>query len=246
MAGYPSNFLKTVIIRADFTSPVPAINTSLPKNVTDMISKYFSIAEPRTFSGEITFTPTGIDKNEKTGTDWFFFGKQREKELAITINAMFIKLKIYKSYEDLKEQFQNISEMLFTAFPDIQIRRVGLRYVNHIELSGQNPFEWKIYINKNLLSIFNIEEDKKKIIRALSTIETTHNDSFRLRFNYGMHNPDYPAIIKKKVFLLDFDAFSEGFFNKDEMIRNIDIFHEEIERKFEFSITNNLRKKMEK
>lgn len=246
MPGYAKTFLKDVILRIDFVSPVPAINISLPKSVTTIISKYFPIAEPRNIQ-EISFgLPGEAEKKQGVEKDWVFHGKQREKLLSIVTNAMYIKMTVYTSFEDLKQQFVDIADVLFREFPDIQGRRLGLRYINQLNLRGEDPFNWKLYLNKNLLSMFNVQQDKKRIIRAISTMELNYEDDFRLRFTYGMHNPDYPATIKKKQFVLDYDAFSEGFLTKDDIIQNIDLFHAEIQNLFENSITDKLRDVMKK
>ena len=53
-----------------------------------------------------------------------------------------------------------------------------------------------------------------------------------------MHNPDFPAPIKKKIFILDYDAYCSGILTKDEIFKNLPIFHAEIQRLFESSITD--------
>jgi uncharacterized protein (TIGR04255 family) len=56
-----------------------------------------------------------------------------------------------------------------------------------------------------------------------------------------MHNPDYPSPIKKKSFILDYDAYIVGLLTKAEINRNLEILHDEIEKMFELSITEKLR-----
>ena len=66
---------------------------------------------------------------------------------------------------------------------------------------------------------------------------------YNLRFNFGIHNPDYPAIIKQKVFILDIDVYHNGIQNKEDIISNSKVFHDKIQEFFEFSITEEFRSK---
>ncbi len=98
-------------------------------------------------------------------------------------------------------------------------------------------------MNNKLLSIFNVADDKTKIARAFNNL-TLNYDNFKLRFQYGMWNSDFPATIRKKVFILDYDAYDESLWSKDEIIKFLPIFHDKIEQLFEMSIKQALRDKM--
>jgi uncharacterized protein (TIGR04255 family) len=65
-----------------------------------------------------------------------------------------------------------------------------------------------------------------------------------MRFQYGMHNPDYPAPIKKKIFILDYDAYCNGILTKNDIFKYLPIFHEEVQKLFENSISDKLRIRM--
>lgn len=59
-----------------------------------------------------------------------------------------------------------------------------------------------------------------------------------------MPNPDYPSIIRKKSFILDFDAYLSGEQEISKMPDQVNKYHEKIEQLFENSIKNDLREKM--
>ena len=128
---------------------------------------------------------------------------------------------------------------------DFSVKRFGLRFINQIELDKPNPFSWEEYINQDLLAAFNIAEDKTKISRIFSNIIQNYDGDMLLNFQYGMHNPDYPSRIKKKIFILDFDAFIQGVMEKDFVQAEFDSAHSRIETLFEMSITPRLRELME-
>jgi len=59
-----------------------------------------------------------------------------------------------------------------------------------------------------------------------------------------MHNPDFPAPIKKKIFILDYDAYYDGFVERTEVETRLTLFHDKIQDLFEWSIQPKLREIM--
>jgi uncharacterized protein (TIGR04255 family) len=66
-----------------------------------------------------------------------------------------------------------------------------------------------------------------------------------LNFQYGMHNPDFPSRIRRKLFILDLDASYQGLLSRDDIKSNIDTAHNRIEELFENVIREDLRRRME-
>jgi uncharacterized protein (TIGR04255 family) len=118
-----------------------------------------------------------------------------------------------------------------------------MRYINHVKIEEDDPFEWRKYLNNNLLCIFDVPQNKTEIRRALNILELNIDD-IMLKYQYGMHNPDYPAPIKQKIFVLDFDAYKSGILSLEELSDIIPKLHDNIESLFEKSITLSLREKM--
>jgi uncharacterized protein (TIGR04255 family) len=56
-----------------------------------------------------------------------------------------------------------------------------------------------------------------------------------------MHNPDYPAPLKQKTFVLDFDAYILNAQSQSDLMANLELMHERILAFFEKSITGKLR-----
>ena len=159
---------------------------------------------------------------------------------------MFVEFNIYTCFDDFVNHLSKILKSLFGVFNELQVERFGLRYINEIEINTddiKDPFNWGNYLHDDLLSIFNIPDEKTNITRAFHNLEIIYAD-FILRFQYGMHNPDFPAPIKKKQFILDYDAYMTGILDKEDILENLSVFHEEIEKLFEKSITDSLRVKM--
>lgn len=243
---YKRNFLNKVIVRIDFLNNISLLNKQIPKKIIKVIQSHFPIAEPReSILSELQIKSPNIEKLEsKKILDWNFYSKNREKHLHINLQNMFIVFFEYNSFGELKNHFIDIAEKLFDNFSnELQVKRLGLRYINSIEVSSKDPFNWGSYLNANLLSIFKITEDKKQIARAFNNLEINFGD-FLLRFQYGMHNPDFPAPIRKKIFILDFDAYNNILFEINEIKDALPIFHEKIVEYFEKSIKDGFRRRL--
>lgn len=246
---YKRTFLDQVISRLDFATELLGVEESLPSQVAEIAVKRFPIVEPKGFTaGKIKITKKGGVSGEDiaTGKVWYYHGKNREKTLCIGPGWMFVVYTKYESFEAFKSDFLEVVDTLFKCYgQDVVVKRFGLRYINKVHLDEGAPTNWDKYLDPNLLQIFKVAEDKTKICRAFHNLELNYND-MNLRFQYGMHNPDYPAPIRSKDFTLDFDAYYQGLQNKDEIENNIVRFHNEIKLFFEKFITEELREVMNK
>ena len=68
-------------------------------------------------------------------------------------------------------------------------------------------------------------------------------DDYRVNFNYGMFNSEFPAKISRKEFILDFDFYTE-YVEQETIIPLIKKFNKEAAIMFEKCIKDGLRKKM--
>jgi uncharacterized protein (TIGR04255 family) len=239
---YKRNFLTEVIARLDFVSPVAGITAELPKTLSDGLLTHFPIAEPKKmFSQTIQVLPTPVTSPPKEEfTQWNFFGMRREKRVVLTPSFLFVSFRTYETYEKLREEFLAILKPFFQEFPVAQPSRMGLRYINNLELPQENPLKWDKYINRRLLSLFSFTIREAEPARVFHNLEVAYPD-FNLRFQFGMHNPDYPAPIRQPVFVLDFDAYHKGLIAPPEVEGLLDKFHGAVQSLFEKSITAGLR-----
>jgi uncharacterized protein (TIGR04255 family) len=243
---YKRNFLTEVIVRVDFLNPLHETEKQLPKKIAQEAGRNFPIPDPKTsFAKEFQLSEIGVRETlSKQMKEWHFHGKNRDKTLAITPLFLFITYKNYTSFETLQTEFANIFSKLLEVTKEIQARRFGVRYINNIRIKERDPLDWEKYLNSNLLQTINFPKNKKTIARAFNVLELNYTE-FNLRFQFGLHNPDFPAPIKQKVFVLDFDAYYEGVQEYEEILRNLEKYHSEIQEMFEMSITDNLRQIMD-
>ena len=240
---YKENFLKEVIARIDFVSPIELLDEELPKEISKVALKTFPIMEPiDAITQELLLKDAKLSTREHRTKEWVFFGRGRNKQLTITPTSIFIVYKQYKKYENFRENFLSVVNALFARFPDVQPRRLGIRYVNQIETHG-DALDWKGYISDDLLYPLNYEVMDAKLSRVFSNYVLAF-DNFNLKFQFGMHNPDFPAPIRRKLFILDYDAYFEGLLEHQEIPSNMDLYHNKIQTIFENSIGDKLREEM--
>jgi len=241
---YGKNFLKEVIARVDLLNPLPGVEVSLPAPLTEHAISAFPIPEPReAVKREVQIGPQGVaSSSEERFKEWLFHGKERTKTLTIGRQVVLVQYKTYQTYEIVKAEFIGILDRVAEFFEGVQSSRVGLRYVNTIELAETNPTDWSAYIAPKPLSLFEFppEADRKALSRVFHNLELAF-DTFNLRYRLGMHNPDYPARIRQKVFVLDLDAYTQSAVGIREVGRLLDEFHATIQQYFEKSITDKLR-----
>ncbi len=238
---YKNTPLKRVIIKIDFLEKVEKLNEVLPKELIDVIKKSFPIIEPRdVVARELQISNENITQNNTNTKEWHFHTLERNASLVIKENSFAIQINNYISFQSIMEVILEIKNIFFTHFGGLMSRRIGLRYINEIKINEPNPLEWTEYINSNLLSIFNATPNPENISRAFHNLELKYDDVL-LKFQYGIHNPDYPAVIKKKVFILDLDASFSGILSQHEIDNYLTKQHQIIQNQFEYSITQSLR-----
>lgn len=242
---YKSHFLDQVIIRMDFPAPLNGLAKSLPHNIKTTAISLFPMPEPRKFiAKELQISKQSTKEEVKEGTEWTFHSNDRGKTLTITYDNLNIAYKKFESFSVLKNDFINILETIFVEYPGLQSSRLGLRYINEIKLPENNVFDWHEYLDDNLLTMIKVPKETNNIARAFNDLVLNY-EGIILRFRYGMFNPDFPALIRKKIFILDYDAYYQGPQDLEEIKRSVDTFHEKIEAFFESSIKDKLRELME-
>lgn len=254
MSRYKNHFLSNAIIRVDFVNEETGINTELSPDVKNVCNKYFPILEAKKIEVQeyqINESRAGqtIVTNKKTSFEWHFFGRNREKELTITATSVFVDVKEYTDYESFKSEFFEVLNTMVLSYPGIKINRLGLRYIDSIDLITDRTQKkdwqsyWNKYISASLLCGIGFADDDDALTRQMNKIEMNYGD-YMLRFQYGIHNSDYPAPNKKKMYILDTDVYSVGLMTIPEAMELLDVYHTKAKEWFEKSIKAALRTKM--
>jgi len=242
---YKNNFLKQVIARVDFAAPISALREGPPKRIITALKKQFPVPEQKIqILDHVHVTASEVQRSKQETLQWFYHSKERDKRVCVAADAMYVEYFKYNSFEDLKRDFLAVSDALFAEFSDLQVRRLGLRYINNIEFPDeQDPTDWNNYLDDPLLASFKLADNRSTISRSFHVLEFNYGDT-NMRFQYGMPNPDYPAPIRKKLFTLDHDAYCTLLLGRDELEKHLKDFHDRIKTSFEQVITNGLRDAM--
>jgi len=239
---YRTTFLAKVIVRMDYSYPITQLTKTLPNQLKTI--PQFPLSEPKDFIGTEFLISKGVIKEKATeGTTWFFHSIDRQNTVAIERDNFNISYKAFDSFDVLKQDSLHIAKVLFEVHKDFQGKRLGLRYINEIKLDENTVLDWSEYIDGKLLTQLEFPENPSLICRAFNDLELNCGD-FILKFQYGIRNPDFPARIQRKNFILDYDAYSLGLQNLEDIAQNLDKLNEAIHQVFEQSICDGLRRKM--
>jgi len=148
-----------------------------------------------------------------------------------------------------KEGFFRHFDLIWQAFRDVYgvtaLTRAGLRYVNQIRPGAGNPLSWKGLLQQPLIdSVIGVSGDLiSHLSKSVHELRFTF-DNHRLTVRFGLLNEDFPTPVAERAFLLDFDCYTSGLTEANALTDNLEIFHSEIERRFERCIDEKLRQLM--
>ena len=243
---YWKDFLKQVIVRIDFAEPLAIPKKGPSTKIIAALKKEYPVPQLDVKQiKEVAITLSGQPRETfREIREWNYHSKKRNKRAVITKECMLIEFTKYNSFEVLRNDFFSFVDALYADFKEVQVKRLGLRYIDEIELKEPNPTEWDKYFDKNLLCSLKIVDDPSTLVRSLHIIEQKFDDESRIRFQFGIPNPDYPAPIHRKIFLLDTDVYCSLLLTQEEIKQYIDTFHNRCIDIFERLITDEFRKKM--
>jgi uncharacterized protein (TIGR04255 family) len=208
--------------------------------------RHFPVSEPakQLFAGAVKLGEAGAVVVQQTeSTEWNYYGKDREKRLAIAPQVLLVTYSKYTTYETLKGEFMNVASALFATYPETTSSRIGVRYINHVTEGAGGPFEWADLIDPNLLGVVTRFGQPDSVNRVFHIVEFRHDD-IGVKFQFGLPNPDFPALMRKRLFVLDIDASVHGAQEQNEIPGILDRAHGRIQELFETSITDALRQSM--
>lgn len=243
---YNKSFLKQVIARVDFVAPIDAFEKPLPAKIANEVGKRFPISEPNISVGrEFQISEDAVQDKRVEIHEWTFHGKEREKFVTVTKNAAFVSISRYTTYEAMESDFFLTLDSIFAAYPDTRGSRLGLRYINNIEIPEkvENPLVWNDLISEDLVGLTKAFPAAETVSRLFNIVELRKGD-IGVKFQFGLPNPDYPAAIKRPLFVLDVDASTLGSLDLGELKAQTKNAHAQIQEVFESSITDALRERM--
>ncbi len=109
----------------------------LPKNISNALKQQFPIPETKSIihtEFRIAKQKQDIQKSDEF-TEWSFLAKDGNKSLSLQKSAIYLKVTKYDSFQKVKKEFMTGVNVLFDTYQETQAKRLGLRFVNEIEIA---------------------------------------------------------------------------------------------------------------
>lgn len=241
---YTTNFLSHVIFRIDFSIILDLVD-NLPREFQNKILNSYPILEPiQQFLVKIENNGSNINTIPKNKTTWRF--KTNDDDHFVELDSEFLTIvsKKYTNFTSFKKNLSQILSVFLETYPNVVIKRLGLRYINQIHLEDTDYFHWHNYINETLIKNIDFIEDKNTLRRLMQIYEIKPEEDTHLTLKCGIFNSSYPAQISKNEFTLDYDCYSQVEIFASEILNRLSKFNEIITIYFEKSITDAFRKKL--
>lgn len=243
---YTKNSLSCVIFRIDFLNPFNVEDELLDKSCMDI----YPVKQNETVNEhnvKTVFNEKGemaVERNDTTYINKKYSNRTLTRLITVSPKCVLTKVTDYTSYDDIRTTFTRVFDAIRKSNPEAIISRIGMRYINQIDLSNHKRNTWKNYIKPALFeSVYNssIESALQSKTQHLTELII---DDYRVRCVTGLFNPDYPAAIKRNVITLDYDAFIQGNVDASDAVQYLDKFHNTIEKLYEDSIGAKQREQM--
>ena len=234
------NYLTSVIFRIDFADPIKSLQDNIDKVKTKIEDRLSELNR-----GQVEMVEVAMGAEEQRTTrkksDFFEFkNKEKSERVHIEQDSIFFDV---KKYEDFKYFQTLISDVLTELNLKGNSSRLGLRYINQITIDEGSPFDWKGWVKANLITGLEFVDKKESLARSMGII-TYIFDDFKMKFQYGMYNSEFPNPISKREFVLDYDCSTKEPRDLGESLDLLDRMHDLIKEKFRESIDTEFEKQV--
>lgn len=248
---YRKNFLKQVIFRVDFENEIilddarieifkKIVAKDFPeKREQKEYSKFFSIGKP--VDGQPPIQENIV--NERIIHQ--FVNVAKGKTMSLAEGYILFEATKYKHFTEFSKSVDLIIRAIET-YEIANLKRIGLRYINEIALDEKNPLNWHGYINADLTC--NVEFNGLKDFKWLKNLSQSilRKGDFKIIFNYGVNNPDFPNELVQKHFILDIDCYTDFLTEAKNLKANSIHMNDLATKLFEASIGKKLKTLMQK
>jgi len=248
---YKKNFLTKVIFKIDF-------GTTENKTKDDGLASKFASGIKETYPDvhsnplaqfSVKMSPGGSAvEQEIIGKVWEHTNKEKNKILILNPNFLLLEYRdgVYSHFPEFKDDMDRIYKEFQATFDIPTFSRIGLRYINEIKFPEGNALDWKGFINDSLVSstLAGLSHELK-LTRSMHQFMAKHGEDISVLFQYGIFNPEFPAPVSRREFILDIDCFISTMIEKGEIIGRLEELNTVAETIFENSIDAGLRKEME-
>lgn len=178
--------------------------------------------------------------------EWIFHNDDNGASLLVSRTLLRYQQQKYAGKEGFFQDFSLIWQAFRDVYGVTALTRVGLRYVNQIRPGAGDPLHWEGLLQQSVIdSAISVSGDlSSSLSKSMHELRFTF-DNHRLTMRFGLLNEDFPNPVADRAFLLDFDCYSGGLTEANELVNNLEIFHSTIGKQFERYIDKGLRELME-
>lgn len=252
MPSYAKNFITQVILRADFMQDtVPMAQPD--ETLLSLLDGYPVRNRLNRSRSEVRIrkTPQGPVKDTHTANfiENNFWTEDRHRRVAVCSEYLFLEEHRYENYAELRELFLDALDAVAAPYPDLKIRRLGMRYINEIKLPeedagpGLGADFWQQYVNPLLVGGLRFAGNDGTLARHMCSTELNYGVD-RATLRYGVFNTEYPRPNQRREFILDVDAYCMTPMAAPAAPTKLDAFHTAACSVFETAITDALRARM--
>lgn len=212
---YKTNFIKEVILRIDYNTPISDLQSDALKRLRSM-----SIFQGSEFNEEII---KGIElkfEQEEQSFRMSTIGMRGTYSLddgihifRIDNQAFSLTASKYTGFDSLFSIFRSGFNAFQEVFAVEEYKRIGLRFINRIEIDQLAGItSWKKYINPYLIPNYKhitLPENGFTLRRNINDIFLGNGEHF-LRYRIGIWNKDFPSKIIDKEFIVDIDCYIDN------------------------------------
>jgi uncharacterized protein (TIGR04255 family) len=242
--NYATNHLEQVILRVDFEPIAALITQARPELSNRLAATHPTFAMIPVTQLNFQFGAVAGMNQQVIANNFQHRSEDGSSTIVFSHNFFSLEYVRYLNGTQLLGDLATFVEHLTQLHGNAAVTRVGLRYVNNIKLENGAAQDWDTLIAQPLIdSVKASLEPGVRVARSIHQAET-FNDDVRLIFHYGFLNPDYPAEMVRREFLLDLDAVHVGQTQLANVHQCCAQLNAACEAKFEASIADGLRQLM--
>ncbi len=221
--------------------PGLAWDTAFPDRIFESVKDSFPQRRlVQSVEATVAIAPEGNQQQLKSSPRWQFLDEDEKTLVQIEANLLSVNhLKPYPSWLDFLPLIQQALDAYRAVVEPKGIHRIGLRYINQIEISGSQIVLEEFF---NFFPTLNWQAPGQGFVAFSTGVHIPFDDArdiLKLQMASGSsNNPDALAV------LLDIDYFTgkSGEVGFDQAFDWIEQAHNRVEEAFEGCITDSLRK----
>lgn len=252
---YKKNYLTNVIFKIEF-SPILKLST-IKKSAGEEFQEYIYDRFPHVnfqYRNKYDFEINTVENNDSNinkqrELNWIFSDDNDKKHVELSAKNLILSYP-KDSYKNFNNYLDDVCFLLngMQQFYPLDLKWMGIRYINQINEKEINEDNIKEYINESLINNIIFDLNGAKFSQMITRLELIKNN-YNLTLQYGFFNPAFPQPDFKKDFILDYDCkllLNSKTFSLEYIKKELIEMNEYIFTLFEYATTPKLKDLMEK